>query len=182
MVESQAMTRLVRSRECAHEVRLDAVTLPRHGKMKEAIMAYNNQGQRVLIAPPAAGAPQPGRRTYQAKRRAQLEHIRTLDVKHREFIVWLNPQGNREGDDESWLRDDLSRADRSEIEKADHELWLSHRVLAHAVEGYLLGCVELSSTTGESVLRQATSTEDLIARLQAEEDLMISRFGPPWGE
>jgi hypothetical protein len=88
------------------------------------------------------GHPQPGRRTYQAKRRAQLEHIWTLDVKHREFIVWHNPRGDREGDDESWGRDDLSRADGAEIEKADHELWLSHRVLAHAVEGYLLGCVE----------------------------------------
>jgi hypothetical protein len=79
-------------------------------------------------------------------------------------------------------RDDLSRADRAEIEKVDHKLWLSHRVLAQAVEGYLLGCVELSSTTVESMLRQASSAENLIPCLQAKEDLMISRLGPPWAE
>jgi hypothetical protein len=36
--------------------------------------------------------------------------------------------------------------------------------------------------TGEGALRRATSTGNLIDLLQAEEDLMIRTFGPPWVE
>jgi hypothetical protein len=76
---------------------------PYHGtEMKEAIMAYNNQGHAYLLHRQHQGPPNAAGGTYQAKRLAELEHTRTLDVKHREFIVWLNPQGNSEGNDESW--------------------------------------------------------------------------------
>jgi hypothetical protein len=50
------------------------------------------------------------------------------------------------------------------------------------VEGYLLGCVRPSSLTGEIVLRQTRSTDQLYAALQAEEDWMIRTFGTPWVE
>jgi hypothetical protein len=59
---------------------------------------------------------------------------------------------------------------------------MSHRVLVHAVEGYLLGCVEYPVLTAEAALMRATSTDNLIDLLQAEEDLMIRTFGPPWVE
>jgi hypothetical protein len=59
---------------------------------------------------------------------------------------------------------------------------MSHRVLVHAVEGYLLGCVEYPVLTAEAALRRTTSTDSLIDLLQAEEDLMIRTFGPPWFE
>jgi hypothetical protein len=59
---------------------------------------------------------------------------------------------------------------------------MSHRVLVHVMEGYLLGCVGYPDLTGEAALRRATSTDNLIDLLQAEEDLMIRTFGPPWVE
>jgi hypothetical protein len=60
------------------------------------------------------------------------------------------------------------------------ELYLSHRVLIHAVEGYLLGCVEYPVLTAEAALRRTTGTDSPIDLLQAEEDSMIQKFGPPW--
>jgi hypothetical protein len=54
--------------------------------------------------------------------------------------------------------------------------------LVHAVEGYLLGCVEYPALTAEAALRRGTSTDSLIDLLQAEGDLMIRTFGPPWVE
>jgi hypothetical protein len=36
--------------------------------------------------------------------------------------------------------------------------------------------------TAEAALRRTTSTDSLLHLLQAEEDLMIRRFGPPWVE
>jgi hypothetical protein len=59
---------------------------------------------------------------------------------------------------------------------------MSHRVPVHAVEGYLLGCVEYPVLTAEAALRRTTSTDSLIDLLQAEEDLMIRTFGSPWVE
>ena len=82
--------------------------------------------------------------------------------------------------DDLWDRDDRSQQDREEHDKAAHELHTSHRVLVHAVEGYLLGCVKCPDLTAGAALRQATSTDSLIDLLQAEEDLMIRTFGPPW--
>ena len=54
---------------------------------------------------------------------------------------------------------------------------LSHRVLVHAVEGYLLGCVKYPVLTAEAVLRRTTGSDGLIDLLQAEEDSMIQKFG-----
>jgi hypothetical protein len=34
--------------------------------------------------------------------------------------------------------------------------------------------------TAEAALRRTTSTDGLVGLLEAEEDLMIRRFGPPW--
>jgi hypothetical protein len=36
--------------------------------------------------------------------------------------------------------------------------------------------------TGEGALGRSTSTDNLIDLLQAEENLMIRTFGPPWME
>ena len=74
----------------------------------------------------------------------------------------------------------FSRHDKDERDKAAHELYLSRRVLVCVVEGYLLGCVEYPDLTGEAALRRATSTDNLIDLLQAEEDSMIQKLGPPW--
>jgi hypothetical protein len=114
-------------------------------------------------------------------RRAELDRIRLIDIKRRQLLGYFYPLGIHEVD-ELWDRDDRSRQDREEQDKAAHELHMSHRVLVHAVEGYLLGCVGYPDLTGEAALRRATSTDSLIDLLQAEEDLMIQAFGPPWVE
>jgi hypothetical protein len=81
-----------------------------------------------------------------------------------------------------WDDEDISLSDKEEYNKAESELYLSHRVLIRAVEGYLLGCVEYPVLTAEAALRRATGTDSLIDLLQAEEDSMIHSFGPPWAE
>jgi hypothetical protein len=48
--------------------------------------------------------------------------------------------------------------------------------LVHAVEGYLLGCVKYSDLTGEAALMRATSTDNLIDLLQAEEPCVKHGF------
>jgi hypothetical protein len=45
-----------------------------------------------------------------------------------------------------------------------------------------LGCVEYPVMTAEAALRHTNSTNSLIDLLQAEEDLLIRKFGPPWVE
>jgi hypothetical protein len=130
---------------------------------------------------PAPATAKPERATYQGSRRAELDRIRLIDIKHRQLLGFFYPLGIHEVDD-LWNRDDRSRQDREEHNKAAHELHMSHRSLVHAVEGYLLGCVEYPDLTGEGALRRATSTDSLIDLLQAEEDSMIRTFGAPWVE
>jgi hypothetical protein len=123
----------------------------------------------------------PDRATYEAARRAELDHIRRLDVTYRQLLNYRCPQRIR-GDDDLQDRDDLSRHDREERDKVAYELYLSRRVLVCVVEVYLLGCVDYPDLTGEASLGRATSTNSLITILQAEEDSMIKTYGPPWVE
>jgi hypothetical protein len=132
-----------------------------------------------LWTPAAPTAPKPDRATYEASRRAELSRIRRLDVAHRELLSSL-PFGIR-GDDDRWDDEDISLDEKEEHYKAESELYLSRRVLVHAVEGYLLGCVAYPALTGEGALKRATSTDRLSDLLQAEEDLMIRTFGQPRG-
>ena len=130
---------------------------------------------------PAPATANPDRATYEASRRTELDRIRLIDIKRRQLLSYFYPLRIHEVDD-IWDRDDRSRQDREEHDNAAHELHMSHRVLVHAVEGYLLGCVEYPVLTAEAALSRTTSTGSLIDLLQAEEDLMIRTFGPPWVE
>jgi hypothetical protein len=130
---------------------------------------------------PNPAAAKPDRATYEASRRAELDRIRLIDIKRRQLLAYFNPLGIHAVDG-LWDDKDISLHDKEEHDKASHELHMSHRVLIHAVEGYLLGCVEYPALSGEAALRRATSTDSLIDLLQAEEDLMIRTFGPPWVE
>ena len=119
--------------------------------------------------------------TYQESRRAELDRIRLIDIKRRQLLGYFCPLGIHEID-HLWDDEDISQHDKEEHNKAESELHLSHRLLVHAVEGYLLGCVEYPALTAEAALRRGASTDSLIDLLQAEEDLMIRTFGPPWVE
>jgi hypothetical protein len=130
---------------------------------------------------PTSAAGKPDRAPYEASRRDELGRIRLIDIKRRQLLSYFSPLGIHEIDD-LWDDKDISLHDKEEDDKAAHELHMSHRALVHAVEGYLLGCVEYPDLTGEGALRRATSTESLIDLLQAEEDLAIKTFGPPWLE
>src|ERR1700733_15290371 len=121
---------------------------------------------------PAPATSKPDRATYEASRRTELDRIRLIDIKRRQLLGYFYPLGIHEVD-ELWDRDDRSRQDREEHNKAAHELHVSHRVLVHAVEGYLLECVEYPVLTAEAALRRTTDTESLVDLLQAEEESMI---------
>jgi hypothetical protein len=131
-----------------------------------------------IFAPSPAPA-KPDRATYEALRRGELDRIRLIDIKRRELLCYFCPLRIHEID-HLWDDEDISRDDKEEYNKAESDLFLSHRVLIHAVEGYLLGCVEYPVLTAEAALRRTTDTESLVDLLQAEEESMIRNFGPPW--
>jgi hypothetical protein len=130
---------------------------------------------------PSQAIAKPDRATYEASRRAELDRIRLIDLKRRQLLSYFCPLVIDEID-HLWDDDDIPRHDSEEHHKVESELYLSHRVLVHAVEGYLLGCVEYPVLTAEGVLKRTTGTDSLIDLLQAEENLMIRTFGPPWVE
>jgi hypothetical protein len=132
-----------------------------------------------LFTPASLTAPKLDRATYEATRRAELGQIRRLDVAHRELLSSLRPFGIG-GDNDRWDDEDISLDEKEDQHKAESELYLSRRVLVHAVEGYLLGCVAYPALTGEGAVRRATTTERLSDLLQAQEDLMIQTFGQPF--
>jgi hypothetical protein len=131
-----------------------------------------------LCTPAIPTTPRLDRATYEAARRAELGRIRRLDVAHRELLSSLRPFGVS-ADNDRWDDEDTSLDEKEEHHKAESELCLSHRVLVHAVEGYLLGCVAYPALTGEGALRRATTTERLSDLLQAQEDLMIRNSDCP---
>jgi hypothetical protein len=116
------------------------------------------------------------RAAYQQKRQAELDQISALDSDYRSRVL-LRDASWEPG---SWEEDPRCMEELRVQREEDFELGISHRILTHAVEGYLLGCVGSSCVTGESVMAKATSTDGLIAMLQAEEDDMIAIFGPGW--
>jgi hypothetical protein len=113
---------------------------------------------------PTPAAAKPDRATNEASHRTELDLIRLIDIKRRQILGYFHPLKIHRVDDLP-DRDNLSRQEREKHDKTAHELHMSHRVLFHAVEGYLLGCVEYSDLTGEDALRWATSTDNLIELL-----------------
>jgi hypothetical protein len=83
----------------------------------------------------------PDRATYEAAREAELDQIRLIDIKRRQHLGYFCPLEIDEID-HLWDDNDISLDDKEEYNNAESELYLSHRVLIHAVEWYLLECVE----------------------------------------
>jgi hypothetical protein len=131
------------------------------------------------ILKPAPTAAKPDRATYQESRRAELDRIRLIDIKRRQLLDYFGPLRIEEID-HLWDHEHIPQHDREKHNKTKSELYLSHRVLAHAVEGYLLGCAENSALTAEAALNRATSPDSLIDLLQAQEDLMTRTDRPPF--
>jgi hypothetical protein len=140
----------------------------------------------ILTASDSTWAPiptiaKPDRATYEASRRAELDRIRRIDMKRRHLLSYFCPLRIHEID-HLWDDENISLDEKEEHNKAEAEVYLSHRVLVHAVEGYLLGCVEYPVLTAEAALRRTTSTDSLVDLLQAEEDSLIRKSGPRWME
>jgi hypothetical protein len=98
--------------------------------------------------PTIPAAAKPDRATYESSRRAELDRIRLIDMKRRELLGYFCPLGIHEID-HLWDDEDICPHDKEEHNKAESELYLSHRVLVQAVEGYLMGCVEYPVLTAE---------------------------------
>jgi hypothetical protein len=126
----------------------------------------------IFNSPPAAT--KPDRAMYQESRRSELDRIRLIDIKRRELLGYFDPLGIHEID-HLWDHEDIPQYHKEKHNKTKSELYLSHRVLVHAVEGYLLGCAEHPDLTAEAALSRATSTDSLIDLLQTQEDLMSPR-------
>jgi hypothetical protein len=131
----------------------------------------------ILNSTPAAA--KPDRAIYHESRRSELDRIRLIDIKRRELLGYFGPLGIHEID-HLWDHEDIPQHHKEKHNKTKSELYLSHRVLVHAVEGYLLACAEHPALTAEAALSRATSTDSLIDLLQTQEDLMIRTFGPSW--
>jgi hypothetical protein len=124
-------------------------------------------------------AAKPDRAIHQESRRSELDRIRLIDIRRRELLGYFGPLGIHEID-HLWDHEDIPQHHKEKHNKTKSELYLSHRVLVHAVEGYLLGCAEHPDLTAEAALSRATSTDSLIDLLQTQEDLLIRTFGPSW--
>jgi hypothetical protein len=133
----------------------------------------------ILNSTPAAA--DPDRAIHQESRRSELDRIRLIDIKRRELLGYFGPLGIHEID-HLWDHEDIPQHHKEKHNKAKSELYLSHRVLIHAIEGYLLGCAEHPDLTAEAALSRATSTDSLIDLLQTQEDLLVRTFGPSWRE
>jgi hypothetical protein len=79
---------------------------------------------------PAPATTKPDRPTYQESRRAELDRIRLIDIKRRQLLGYFCPLGIHEID-HLWDDEDISQHDKEEHNKAEFELYLSHRVLVH---------------------------------------------------
>jgi hypothetical protein len=130
---------------------------------------------------PAPVTSKPDRAIYETSCRTELDRIRLIDIKRRQLLSYFYPLGIHEVD-ELWDRDDRSRQYREEHDKAAHELDRATESWSTRWEDICWGYVGYPDLTGEGALRRATSTDSLIDLLQAEEDLMIRTFGPPWVE
>jgi hypothetical protein len=102
----------------------------------------------VLTLTPSPAPAKPDLATYEASRRDELDRIRLIDIKRRQLLFYFCPLGIHEIH-HLWDDEDISRDDKEGYNKAEAELYLSHRVLVHAVEGYLLGCVQYPVLTAE---------------------------------
>jgi hypothetical protein len=119
--------------------------------------------------------------TYLKSRLVELDRIRVYDAAYRSQLrSQPRPWGRcaPAPDDEC---QDRCREEKLQDE-ADFELGQSYRILLGAVEHYLRNCVEVSCVTGESLLAQVSSADELVDLLQAEEDWMIATVGASWGE
>lgn len=101
--------------------------------------------------------------TYLKSRLVELERIRVLDANYRSQLR-IQPRApwDRHPPAPEDERRDRCREDKLQDE-ADFELGQSYRILLGAVEDDLRNCVEVSCETGESVLAQASSADELVA-------------------
>jgi hypothetical protein len=64
----------------------------------------------------------PDRATYEASRRAELDRIRLIDIKHRKLLVYFCPLGIHEID-HLWDDQDISLRNKEEHNKVESELY-----------------------------------------------------------
>lgn len=122
--------------------------------------------------------------TYEQDRQRELDRIRSLDVDYRSQLRNQNHSDSTPSTasrpDEDWENRnfEMERA----LDQAGRDIHRAKRMLILAVENYLTGCVEIPFVSGDQLVNKALTTDDLVARLQVEEALMIAIYGRPWEE
>jgi hypothetical protein len=109
---------------------------------------------------------------YEEAQQAKLDRIRKLDVDYRERLKHLPDRD----DEPEGLYFEEKRIRSDEVV----EVGFARRLLVTAAETFLQGLVEMTATTGEQLVEKATTTEELIALLQAQQDERNRTFGAPW--
>jgi hypothetical protein len=133
------------------------------------------------IQPADPTRPEPDRATYLAGRLAERERIRVLDAAYREQMSWVAPLLKEKEQAEIYINTEYEDFQAKEVrERSLQDHHNSLRRLSHVVEDYLLGFPEYPWETGQELVKQATTTDELIASLLRLEDQMIQMFGPPW--
>lgn len=117
------------------------------------------------------------REAHQQARREYLEVIRHLDSEYRAEVAAMQ---TTMADRPTWEQERLEWEAAGLLVHQDIDLFISRRILTWAVESYLLECVASTWLTGKDFLERATSTDDLVATLQQEEDRLIAIHGAPW--
>jgi hypothetical protein len=111
---------------------------------------------------------------YEKAREAQLDGIRKY---HGEYCERLKSQPHREDDRGDRSLDQVQLQQEAVLKRGSR-----YRLLIIWIETYLLERVSESGVTAQQLVEQATSTDELIEMLRAEEREMIATHGPPWDE
>jgi hypothetical protein len=104
------------------------------------------------------------------ERKAELDRIRQLDTEYRRHQrAWFSRRHCRNSlvleEEEDWANVycDEQASERDETAVTLHR---ARRILIVAVENFLASCAEIPWVTGRRLVQRATSSDDLVARLQ----------------
>lgn len=110
------------------------------------------------------------------ERKAELDRIRQLHAEYRrQQSAWFSRRPRRNilalEEEEDWANISCDEQ-ASERDEAAVTLHRARRILTVAVDNFLLSCAEIPWVTGQRLVERATSSDDLVARLQVKHAMM----------
>jgi hypothetical protein len=146
--------------------------LPKHFVL--AVTDLTQSAFELVVKGAEASGNRINRVLYEKAREAQLDGIRKY---HGEYCERLKSQPHREDDRGDRSLDQVQLQQEAVLKRGSR-----YRLLIIWIETYLLERVSESGVTAQQLVEQATSTDELIEMLRAEEREMVATHGPPWDE